>query len=429
MGKLNTSTDNVTNISSQTTNLTCVCCSSDGTIAYYCVENNKVLEYTGIGFGTAIFNKQLGGSNPSANISNLCKIACDSTGEKLIGTTRGGNAIYRSTDSGANWTNVLTLSNIDAVAPIYVASNSDGSVLYAALPNTSNTIIVSKDSGTTWSDINMFGETGRYLSIATSSTGDYVAAIRNDIAPNKVIILFYPTYKESFSEPTLNNVDVSLSAIVSYNNGSNFKISYTVGTGDNIYSFSSFTYTSVPPGFGFGFVPCFKEDSIILCIKDYKEEYVKIQDIRKGDFVKTLKNGYVSVNMIGKTDIYHSPNMGLKKEQLYRCSQKEYPELFEDLIITGAHSILVDNFINDEQKQQVIHINGDTFVTDGKYRLPACVDNRSSVYETEGTYTIYHFALDNDDYFMNYGIWANGLLVETCSKRYLKELSNMKLIT
>ena len=37
-------------------------------------------------------------------------------------------------------------------------------------------------------------------------------------------------------------------------------------------------------------------------------------------------------------------------------------------------------------------------------------------------------ALENDNYYMNYGIYANGLLVETCSKRYLKELSNMTLI-
>ena len=33
-----------------------------------------------------------------------------------------------------------------------------------------------------------------------------------------------------------------------------------------------------------------------------------------------------------------------------------------------------------------------------------------------------------ENYYGNYGIWANGLLVETCSKRYLKELSGMALI-
>jgi hypothetical protein len=50
------------------------------------------------------------------------------------------------------------------------------------------------------------------------------------------------------------------------------------------------------------------------------------------------------------------------------------------------------------------------------------------VYETPGTYTIYHLALEHDDYYYNYGIYANGLLVETCSKRYLQELANMELI-
>jgi hypothetical protein len=60
--------------------------------------------------------------------------------------------------------------------------------------------------------------------------------------------------------------------------------------------------------------------------------------------------------------------------------------------------------------------------------LPACVDNRASVYEKPGSFTIYHLALDNNDYYMNYGIYANGLLVETCSKRYLKEISKMTLI-
>jgi hypothetical protein len=33
-----------------------------------------------------------------------------------------------------------------------------------------------------------------------------------------------------------------------------------------------------------------------------------------------------------------------------------------------------------------------------------------------------------EDYYMNYGIYANGLLVETCSQRYLKKLSGMEII-
>jgi hypothetical protein len=133
--------------------------------------------------------------------------------------------------------------------------------------------------------------------------------------------------------------------------------------------------------------------------------------------------------MIGKREIYHICCEERIRDQLYKCSQEQYPEVFEYLIITGCHSILVDNFRNEEQKEKTIEVNnGRLCVTDGKYRLPACVDDRTTVYETPGNYTIYHLALENQDYYMNYGIYANGLLVETCSKRYLKELSNMELI-
>ena len=55
-------------------------------------------------------------------------------------------------------------------------------------------------------------------------------------------------------------------------------------------------------------------------------------------------------------------------------------------------------------------------------------DERATVYETAGSYMIYHLALEHDNYYMNYGVYANGLLVETCSKRYMKELSGMKLL-
>lgn len=48
-------------------------------------------------------------------------------------------------------------------------------------------------------------------------------------------------------------------------------------------------------------------------------------------------------------------------------------------------------------------------------------------YEILNNY-LFNIALDNNNHYSNYGIYVNGLLVETCSKRYLKELSNMTLI-
>jgi surface protein len=175
-------------------------------------------------------------------------------------------------------------------------------------------------------------------------------------------------------------------------------------------------------------IVCFKEDSKILCFKNNQEQYIPIQNLRKGHLVKTLLHGYVPINMIGKTKMYNKATNERIKDQLYKCSQEQYPEIFEPLIITGCHSILVNKFKNDKEKEKTIEVNGRIFVTDKKYRLPACVDERASVYEKEGFFTIYHLALDNEDTRMNYGIYANGLLVETCSKRYLKELSKMELI-
>jgi hypothetical protein len=171
-------------------------------------------------------------------------------------------------------------------------------------------------------------------------------------------------------------------------------------------------------------ISCFKEDSKILTNKGY----ILIQNLRKGDLIKTAKNGFKPIDMIGKRDIFHIASEERIKDQLYKCSKNDYPELFEDLIITGHHSILIDDFTNEEQKEKVLEMNEKIHITNDKYRLPVCLDLRASVYKTSGTYTIYHVALENEDYYMNYGIYANGLLVETCSKRYLKEFSDLILI-
>ena len=171
-------------------------------------------------------------------------------------------------------------------------------------------------------------------------------------------------------------------------------------------------------------IVCFKEGSKILTDLGY----VPIETLRPGDRVMTALNGYKAIEMIGKREIEH---LGLKdriKDQLYKCSAPAFPEVFEDLVITGCHSILVDDFTSVEQRQKTAEVNNNIYITGNKYRLPACVDDRTTVYEEKGTHMIYHLALENEDYYMNYGIYANGLLVETCSRRYLKELANMELI-
>jgi len=170
--------------------------------------------------------------------------------------------------------------------------------------------------------------------------------------------------------------------------------------------------------------PCFKEDSKILTDKGY----VTVQNLKKGDLVKTSKNGFKPIALLGKSKLEHHANEDRIVNQLYKLSKKQYPDLFEDLVLTGAHAVLVDSFDGEQQKEATVEVLGRVFVTDSKYRLPACVDKKSTVYEETGLHTIYHLALENDNYYGNYGIYANGLLVESCSKRFLKEISGMTLI-
>ena len=134
-----------------------------------------------------------------------------------------------------------------------------------------------------------------------------------------------------------------------------------------------------------------------------------------------MKNIYIPVEMIGKRQI-------INNNTLYKLSPNKYSELTEDLILTGNHSILVDQ-ISEEQREKTKQITGDVFYTDGKIRLLAQLDDRADEYFDNEAHNIYHLALENDNPFKNYGIYANGgLLVETASIRTMEEMSGMDLL-
>ena len=173
--------------------------------------------------------------------------------------------------------------------------------------------------------------------------------------------------------------------------------------------------------------PCFLEGSTILCEVDGVEKYVPVEQLKVGTFVKTSLHGYKPVVLLGKGTIENPGDNERTKNRLYKCSTAKYPELKDDLYITGCHSIL-EFPITEKQKEDTIKQLGELFVTEKKYRLMACVDERAEPWNSKGIYTIWHFALENDDERKNYGVYANGgLLVESCSIRFLKNKSNMIL--
>ena len=187
---------------------------------------------------------------------------------------------------------------------------------------------------------------------------------------------------------------------------------------DVLYLLSSETqgattsYKTYQLSISFSAIPiCFLKGTYIYT----KEGYKQIETLKKGDLVNTFKDNYVAIDTIIEEEMYHDASKPRNKGQLFKLDYPDYPQLLKELYITGAHSILVGK-LTDKQKEQIIKDYGKTFATDLFDRLPAYIDEKAKVHEESGTYTIYHLALENESMYSNYGIFANGLLVESLSK-------------
>jgi hypothetical protein len=173
-------------------------------------------------------------------------------------------------------------------------------------------------------------------------------------------------------------------------------------------------------------IPCFLEGSKVLCEVDGVDTYIPIETIKCGTRVVTPE-GYKKVELIGKGSISNRGDDERVQHRLYRCSVANYPQLSEDLFLTGCHSILVPN-LSDTERRKTEEALRDIFITGNKYRLMACIDQRAEPWVSAGTYTIWHLALENKDVTKNYGIYVNGgLLVETCCLQRMRSNSNLTL--
>ena len=182
-----------------------------------------------------------------------------------------------------------------------------------------------------------------------------------------------------------------------------------------------FTYGSTSSS-----APCFKTGTTVLCKVNGEDKYVNVKNINTNMEVKTYKHGYKRVQYIGFRDLLYDDTNVNTIQGLYKCSKEKYPELTEDLIITGCHSLLIDN-INKELYEKIIKTQDRLYLTDDKIRLISFLDERSIAWNRFGNYTIWHFSLEHENSYMNYGVYVNGgLLVESCSRNIIINYSNMK---
>ena len=115
---------------------------------------------------------------------------------------------------------------------------------------------------------------------------------------------------------------------------------------------------------------------------------------------------------------------------MYGLSDKQVnpdSEFDEPLYLTGRHSVLHRD-LSQKQIDLLRKYMGDVFVTENHYRVPIFMDQRAKPYTDNEPVTIWHFALEHPDIEQNYGVYANGILVESSSAEYMTEHSNMKLL-
>jgi hypothetical protein len=167
---------------------------------------------------------------------------------------------------------------------------------------------------------------------------------------------------------------------------------------------------------------CFNKGTKILCLnQELFDDYVPIEQLQLGDYVKTYKHGYRKIIKIIKGSFKNNP----KKWNMcmYKMTKTKSNRLIEDLIVTGGHSILVDSITKQQQAKYdemgISEFSKETI--DGKHLLLACVSDQFAPMPDNKVYTYYHLLLNNDnDEEERFGIWANGILTETPNEKTLQ---------
>jgi len=353
-----------------------------------CINNGNIISdgCGGIG-GEAIFNNSYG----SNTISN-----CKNTGS-VLGVNAGGIVGLDIGSTDSDYSSTYTVNIIHCYSLGVVSNSTTMGGLCGNITDTNARALININNCYT-----LYGE----IKVPNAT-------------PNNTYFNLSNTYT---AYGTWSRTTALANLLVRVNNNYIWSYRKTNGVTDIALPFELYALDLTTTPVGISFV-CFHQNTKILTNTGYR----LISELRPDDLIKTSLNGYKAIDMIGCREICNTICDERIKDKLYVCSPDKYETVFEDLIITGCHSILVDN-VSEIEKENIIKTLGRIYETDRKYRLPACVDERAKPYEIEGPNKIYHIALENENYYSNYGIYANGLLVESCSKRYLSELSEMSLI-
>ena len=147
---------------------------------------------------------------------------------------------------------------------------------------------------------------------------------------------------------------------------------------------------------------CLNEGTLILTINGY----VKIEELKIGDFVETQK-GYIKIKEILSNFLIQKNEVYLIPKNSINC----FP--FEDLYISKLHCLLLKNDLEFRNQKWYSECYDYMYKIENYNKLHVFHCNKAII--AEGKFKLYHLVLESNNIFEDFLISANGLYVESCS--------------
>jgi hypothetical protein len=374
---------------------------------HICVGNNVTRFSTDFG---STFNS----GTPGFNISDVCYnndgsilYACTTTSGALL------KGIFISTDYGSTWTQTYTISrNYNNIR-----CNDRGDKIYVSV--LSGGTYISLDYGTTFT-LTGAPTASNNQGLAVSGNGEVSSNVISGngytdsvyITTNTGITYIAQDLSSVLTTPAPNWSSISMNQTG--------RTIYATVNGDGVYKY-------IQPG------TCLLENTEIETISGY----VKIQDIKKGDLIKTQSGKYKPILHLGSgsIDLNYKNNEFETRVVLKDTFGKNQP--IQDLYMTRMHALLfsgeIENLTNERYEKEKKYYEN-ILKIEGYNKLLALHCNKCEYtnfkemqVKFNGKSNYYNIVLVSNDDNEEFGIFAEGILVETCSKNwfYKSELTKI----
>jgi hypothetical protein len=328
-------------------------------------------------------------TNSSLSSSGTNSVICGQDGG-----SSNGYILYSNNNGGpSTWAN-QTFGSPTLLGNVTKVVSIDGSVAMIGGINGTNAFIWYSNGGGLWTNSNFV------LANASSFTGISVSAGYGLASINTNTNTGYLYYSTDQGHNWTNAGGGTLSA-TTINDVSLSGAEGVAGTSNGIY------YTISPL--------CYEANTLILILENEEEVYKKVSELKVGDLVKTYKQGYKKIKLF-RSFKYKPLDINNDLNLLYKHKEN-------GVVVTGGHSILVDELTEQEKVNNLKHYGFNQTIEDKKLLLACSSDKFEKIDDYREEYHLCHFSLESDNPKEHFGVYiTDGILSESCPEDALLKM-------